>query len=151
MGLFYMARTFRRKTGRKTRSNKKSTRRSRRKVGGMNWKLPAILALIAPLAAAWSPNNRATVTFEDGKTITGLIKTHKYEKGNDHTIWIEPDVANSLPQGAGKSTNKRYYLTKKKLCENGALSVQVDLHPDTHINNPELPPSFTYDVECDVK
>ena len=42
MGLFYMARTFRRKTGRKTRSNKKSTRRSRRKVvGGM-----AVLTLL---------------------------------------------------------------------------------------------------------
>jgi len=54
MDLFYMARTFRRKTGRKTRSNKKSTRRSRRKVGGSKATtlLVALAALAAPKAAA---------------------------------------------------------------------------------------------------
>ena len=53
MGLFYMARTFRRKTGRKTRSNKKSTRRTRRKVGGSKAAtFLAALLLAAQRAAA---------------------------------------------------------------------------------------------------
>ena len=48
-----MAKTFRRKTGRKTRSNKKSNRRTRRKVGGSRLKaLLVSLAALAPKAAA---------------------------------------------------------------------------------------------------
>lgn len=52
MDLFHMAKTFRRKTGRKTRSNKKSNRRTRRKVGGSKLKALLVAAALASKAEA---------------------------------------------------------------------------------------------------
>ena len=70
MGLFYMARTLRRKIGRKTRSNKKSTRRSRQKIrGGMKITnaVAVVLGLIKGVTGMYADANDATLTLSNGE------------------------------------------------------------------------------------
>jgi hypothetical protein len=71
-----MARTIRRKTGRKKRSNKKSTRRNRRKVvGGINIKksLALALGLLSGAKGMYADANEATLTLKNGEKT--LVKT----------------------------------------------------------------------------
>jgi hypothetical protein len=156
-----MARTFRRKTGRKTRSNKKLTRRNRRKImGGVNISktLAAALGLLAGVNGMFPDANDATLTLLNGeKTIVktgwgGVYIDKKYieqpvvERPQDERgVSIIPNekglsTISSGQEGifkpvklAGQET-KWTWVNDKDLCERlGAISLEPKYRPNENV------------------
>jgi hypothetical protein len=151
MGLFYMARTFRRKTGRKTRSNKKSTRRSRRKIirGGLSLSFTSLLALAASFAGLRGANanfggvkHDVVLTKNDDTTIKGRIGTYDPIKGITR-VYIDPKDASGLNIVGSDKTYKFIDITD---CDNRLKSVEVSTNQAVIKDHPEYKPKYVFDT-----
>ena len=123
MGLFYMARTFRRKTGRKTRSNKKSTRRTRRKGGGILYFL-TLAAMLARANANFGPvKHYVELELTDGRLIPGEINSYDPTVKNPDVFISTEYVKYFDPQNVRNSEKRGHYV--KPTCENGVAGVTL--------------------------
>jgi hypothetical protein len=156
MGLFYMARTFRRKTGRKTRSNKKSTRRSRRKIirGGMKFPtLTTLLTFISATRAFISIPNRAVIKLDNGSTVVGTIYGYDATNVAGSKVYIPKDIAlSNFPKNAVyNGGNGKYYVKESDFCDSGVQQVTLHVNKEVRKQQPTLNEEYTYETTCSDK